>query len=282
MKILSTIKTVPLSYFVYSAFSAFGRRHDWQLPGMWFVLSMAELGREASAVRQTLYRMEQDGELATQKVGRIKRYSPSKFAASEIHVGTAKIFAPHTRQWDGAWTMVHLSLNAPAQRVARERIVALLAVEGFALLGADTYIHPHSRAEGLREALSERSRAHVVMLRGPLLEPVSTARLAELWNVQALATRYRRTYTRLKEVESSLANRELSDRDHFVLRYAVVFDYLGVAWDDPGLPAAVLPPEWPAENARTLAAALYERLLPGATRYAEQLLERCSPGTAHV
>ena len=277
---LSTIKEAPVSYFIYSSLSFFGPRHGGSLPGMWFVRALGEAGRDPAAVRQTLYRMEHERELIAQKIGRVKLYSASQYATAEIAAGTAKIFEAPNATWDRQWTFVHLRFRNPALRIERQRVAALLGVEGFAHLGGDVYVHPCAEEGALRTSLPARTRPHVIIVRGPLLDDAATPGIVELWNVNQLKDRYRRAQGRLQELEEALRRNPPTDRDAFLLRFAVVFEYLGVAWDDPRLPPEVLPKDWPAENARRLAARLYRRLLPGATRYAETLLAQESRAAA--
>lgn len=272
-RLLSTIKTAPVSYFVYSALSFFGPRHGGSLPGMWFVRALGEAGRDPAAVRQTLYRMERERELVTRKVGRVKLYSASQYARAEIAAGTAKIFDAPQARWDRQWTFVHLRFRNPTLRIERQRVTALLGVEGFAHLGGDVYVHPRTREGTLLKSLPARARPHVIIIRGPLLDDAATPGIVELWHVDRLKVRYHRMQAGLHELEKALRRNRATDRDAFLLRFAVVFEYLGVAWDDPRLPAEVLPRSWPGENARRIAARLYRRLLPGATRHAETMLE---------
>lgn len=273
---LSTIRKAPTSYFIYSSLSFFGRHRGGELPGMWFVTGLADVGRDVAAVRQTLYRMTADGELKTRSVGRTKLYRATSFASAEIDAGLAKLFQPAEHNWDGQWTMVYVNLHGSTQRAARERVVALLAVRGFALLGNDVYFHPRDVQRDLVDALSPAARPHVLIVRGALANPAATGTVIRRWNVPHLARRYRQTIAHLETLEQHCAS-DLSNRDAFVYRFAVVFDYLGVAWDDPGLPVEVLPSDWPGENARTLAARLYERLVEQATAYADELLEQTLP-----
>jgi phenylacetic acid degradation operon negative regulatory protein len=273
---LSTIENVPLSYFVYSSLSCFGPLADGELPGMWFVHALGEAGRDLSAIRQTLYRMEAEGELEARKVGRAKLYRASRYARGEIDAGLAKIFRPASPDWHGTWTMVNLSLHAPAQRVARERVVALLGVHGFAMLGGDTYLHPRDVGKVLVDALSAPDLRAVTILCGALVNEAATPAILARWRVPQLARRYRRTLVRLERIERARAA-GISDRDAFLLRFALVFDFLSVAWDDPGLPTAVLPDDWPGEITRGAAAELYGRLLEPASRFADQLLARTRP-----
>lgn len=269
---LSTISNVPASYFVYSSFSFFGIQRNGELPGAWFVRALGDAGRTEATVRQTLYRMEREEELTTRRVGRVKFYAPSAYALAEISAGSQKIFAPVAREWDGQWTLVHVGLRTPALAKHRERVVALLAVEGYARLDANTFAHPNAPVERLMNALDARARHGVTVVRGQLASVDTTATLVSHWRLGTLRQRYLRAISKLERLHR-IAQQRLSDRDAFLLRFAVVFDHLRVAWDDPGLPPELLAADWPAERARKLAADLYERLLPAAIRYADALLD---------
>ena len=129
-RVLSTIDEVPLSYFVYSAFSYYGSRRGGELSGAWLVRALGVAGREPAAVRQTLYRMEQHGELIGRKVSRTKYYRPSPFAQAEIEAGTAKLLHPSIVSWDGEWTVVHIHEIA-ADEFSLRRIQSVMQVEGF-------------------------------------------------------------------------------------------------------------------------------------------------------
>ncbi|MBX3174906.1 MAG: hypothetical protein KF709_10875 [Gemmatimonadaceae bacterium] len=276
--LLSGIARVPISYFVYSAFSYYGGRHGGQLPGSWFVRALTALGRNEDAVRQTLYRMEQDGELIGRRARRTKFYRPSAYARAEIDAGTEKLFAARDERWDGQWTFVHVGLRRPAVAKQRERVIALLAVEGFASVDANLYAHPRRAERRLYEALPAASRREVVILRGVPGNAESTAALTALWKVGELGRRYAKVEAQLQRLERTAARR-IDDADAFRWRFAVVFGFLGVAWDDPNVPGELLPPDWPGERARDLAARLYRKLLPGAVRYGDAIYAETEAST---
>lgn len=281
LTIMSTIKRVPISYFVYSSLSCFGRPLGGELPGMWFVRAIQEAGRDGAAIRQTLYRMEAEDEIVARKVGRTKLYRASRYASAEIDAGLSRILGSPPRTWNGRWTIVHLGFRgSAAHRVARERIVALLAVEGFVLLGGDAYIGLGDTGERVINALPVAVRQYVIVVAGPLMNTAAQASLLERWDVPALARRYRAVHARLMALDVRLRE-GTTDRDAFVFRFAVVFDYLQVAWDDPDLPAELLPGDWPGHDARAVAARLYRKLVPPATRYAFRLLRSSSPSHVH-
>src|SRR3954471_18923380 len=118
---VSTLDEAPVSWFVYSAFSLYGPHRHYRPPAKWIVHALGDAGRQEAAVRQTLYRMERDGELNTERVGRSKFYTAATYAIAEIEAGTAKILQPAPLEWDGNWTIVHIRLAA-SQRAHRERV----------------------------------------------------------------------------------------------------------------------------------------------------------------
>ena len=267
---VSSIERVPISYFVYSAFSFYGTRRGAELPGSWLVRAIESVGRNPDAIRQTLYRMEHDGELTARQVRRTKFYAPTSYARAEIEAGTEKIFEEPDDDWDGAWTFVHVGLRTPALARHRERVVALLAVEGFARLDANAFVHPRDVTTRLREALPAAVRRDVIVGRSPLAYPEAIAAVISRWPITSLERRYLKAERLLEGVRRTVQH-GVSDEESFRLRFAVVFDFLAVAWDDPGLPRAVLPKDWPATRVRKRTAELYARLLPAALRHADAL-----------
>lgn len=276
----SSIQRVPISYFVYSAFSYLAPRHGGELPGSWFVhaLTAPDIGRSEDAVRQTLYRMEREGEVETRRVGRAKLYAPSAYARAEIEAGSAKIFERAAERWDGRWTVVHVDLRTPQLALHRERVVALLAVEGFARLDANLFVHPRDVAGRLEAALSTTARRGVLIMRATMAEP-STQAVTARWRPAELARRYARVLRWLDGVQRRV-DAGIADAEAFRLRFDVVFTFLGVAWDDPRLPPELLPPEWPGDHARHAARRAYESLLPGAIRHGEHILQLVEPRPA--
>jgi phenylacetic acid degradation operon negative regulatory protein len=53
----------------------------------------------------------------------------------------------------------------------------------------------------------------------------------------------------------------------------MIHDYRRLLLRDPELPAELLPPLWPGEQARTLCRSLYGHLLPASEAYLDQQLQ---------
>jgi phenylacetic acid degradation operon negative regulatory protein len=260
----------PVSNYVYSSFSYFGSARGGELPGRWFVAALAEVGCDEAAVRQTLYRMERSGELLTRREGREKLYRPTGYAQGEITAGTGKIFDPPA-PWDGRWTLLHARFEKE-ERIHRERLQVLLQVEGFASAAPGLYIHPRPRGERVLAAVDPTVRDRVLVVRGDRIGPESDERfVARHWDVPALAQRYRETLHALGTIEGETAS-GCTDVEAFRRRFEIVLRFLRVAWDDPDLPTNLLPPDWPGNEARERAEALYRRFRPGALRFGDRVL----------
>jgi|GEM_PF-2428348 len=268
----------PVSNFVYSSLSFFGTVRGGELPGLWFVNALAEVGCDEAAVRRTLYRMEHSGELTSRREGREKFYAPTGYAQGEIVAGTEKIFSPPP-PWDGRWTVVHARFDGD-QRVHRDRLQTLLEVEGFAALAPGLYLHPRPRGKRILAAVDSSVRNQIFVMRGERQGRESDEQfIARHWGLPDLERRYRRAHAALVRIVRR-SQSGTSDVEAFRLRFEVVLRFLGVAWDDPDLPPSLLPDGWPGTAARETAAELYEHFLPGARRFGDAVLERIGHGEA--
>ncbi len=274
-EILSSLKSAPTSDFIYSSMSFFGRRQGGELPGTWFVNAIGSLGIEERAIRQTLFRMERNGSVLTRPVGRVKFYRPSLFTAAMLDAGIARLTERVSAEWDGTWTLVHFRIGEEDRRI-RDRVREVLLVEGFGALGPALYLHPRDRSTSLTAIAKELGLVdRVKVFRGARIAGMDSRRLAhELWDVSALAIRYGNFVRRFLPVVKAPASRWTTE-EAFALRFAFMFEFFRISWNDPALPPSLLPPGWPGEGARRLAGQLMKRLIPGAVRYAEEVMDRC-------
>jgi phenylacetic acid degradation operon negative regulatory protein len=276
-EILSTLPSAPTSDFVYSSLSAFGESRGGELPGSWFAGALGSLGIEEQAIRQTLFRLERRGALLTRRSGRVKFYRPSPSAAAVLQAGRARVSQRIPRRWDGLWTLVHFRIGEE-DRKARDGLRDVLLVEGFARLGPALYFHPRERTGRLltaarRLGLSDR----IFVFRGERIAGLDDRRLvAALWNPGEIVRRYRAFIARFLPVAKAPAGR-LTERQAFALRFAVMFEFFRISWDDPGLPLSLVPSDWPGEDARLLAWKLIRVLTPKARRYAESFFRKPRP-----
>lgn len=264
------VTDAPVSYSVYSAFSFYGSRRGGELPGTWLTAALGVLGHALPAIRQTLYRMERSDELVSRPVGRGKIYRLSTLALAEADAGLAKIMNTEPAPWDHQWTILRLRPGDDTSPV-RDRLREILRAEGFARLGAGLFLHPRDRSAGLLRAAREYDMAAALdVFRGPRVGgETDPAFAASLWHLDTLALQYQRFIERYRPAQPGL--RRMSPEAAFVMRFAMVFDYLETAWLDPDLPPDLLPVTWPGAEARRLAKRTYEALLLRAIAFADSL-----------
>lgn len=272
-EILSNLRTAPTSRFIYSSLSFYGP----ELSGSWFTRALTAIGIDETAVRQTLYRMERDGVLTARKVGRTKIYSPAPTSQAIIAAGTSKMLDEPEGEWDGAWTLVRFRFDNESREL-RDQIRDLLNTEGFAALGSGLYIHPRDRSARIAAL---RLGAAIQIFRGPRLHPeVDDRRFArELWDLDGIAERYREFIDRF----GGLARRtRWKPADAAAMRFATVFAFLEVAWDDPELPAELLPARWPGHRARAIVRELYTSLAPQAREFGAAITRSTAAGSSRA
>jgi phenylacetic acid degradation operon negative regulatory protein len=265
-----TLARARASELVYSSLSFYARRRGGELGGVWIVDALAELGVESATTRKTLWRMERDGELVSRRAGRAKRYRATPLAWAEIESGTDKILRPLARTWDGRWTVVSYAFEA-RERVARERVRAVLAAEGFGAIGPGVFVHPRDRGGRIVVAADAQGMGdRLAAFRGRRLTAGTDADFARsVWELREPARRYRCFLEGYRPLARRA--RSLPPPTAFALRFAVVLDYLRAAWSDPELPPALLPRDWPGPEARTLARDLYRALLPAALAHGDAI-----------
>ena len=272
---LSTIKSYPVSYAVYSSLSFFGPSAGDELPGRWFVAALGRVGHDAAAVRQTLWRMEQSGELAGRSAGRQRFYRFTPLARAEARLGLARIMEPLAEGWDGTWTIVHLRFGT-GQRTARERVIAALHAAGFRSPMPGVFLHPRDHRGDIDALAQETGHDRVLVFRGKRIGgPDDGAFARSLWDLDGLDRRYRAFRSTWS---GDARRRQWRSEEAFAARFALVFSYLDIAWHDPELPATLLPARWPGGQARAIARDLYRRLQPGALQLSEAVLSRSRSG----
>jgi phenylacetic acid degradation operon negative regulatory protein len=269
--ILSSIQSAKTSDFIYSSLSFMRRVYSGPLPGSWFVEALAPLGLTESAVRQTLYRMERSGALLTERSGRTKLYGPSATSRAVMNTARARMRREPEATWDGAWTIVHFRFPGEESQ-ARDRLREVLMVEGFGTLDPGLYLHPADRIARTAAAARELGvQDHMVVFRGPQHPRGQERRLVhELWDLAALRSRYAAFLGRFSGVRAD----RLNPQQAFGVRFAAMFEFFRITWDDPDLPLDLLADDWPGEQARLFHLDLVEALRQPAMAYAVSVREK--------
>lgn len=255
---------------IYSAFGYYGARRAYQLPGRWLVTALGDLGFPEMTVRQALFRMVRSGELTTRMQGRNKFYRPAPEATPEVHAASDRMHRADWSRWDGQWTIVYLTATV-GQGNERERLHDFLYDEGFAWIGPGVFLHPRDRVASITAGARNLDLAHgIEMFRARRVASDHREFAARHWDLAGLHKQYEHFIREYAALESAAPG--LPDRVAFVLRFALAFEFLKIAWRDPELPSRLLPAQWSGGRAQELVLALDQALLPAATAHADALM----------
>lgn len=233
-----------------------------QAPIAAVVRMLAPLGVQAPAVRTAVSRMVRQGWLTAVRLPAGPGYALTPRAVRRLDEAAERIYRTARQDWDGTWHL--LVVTPPTGRSDRERLHAQLQFLGYAGIGGATWLSPRPAPEldgSLAEASARAERftaAH---------DGDSQALIARAWDLDGLA----RAYTRFLD-EAVVPAVGCSDEEAFAARSALVHDWRKFLFVDPGLPAALLPPDWPGTKAAAWFDAEADRLLPAARRFVDGCL----------
>jgi phenylacetic acid degradation operon negative regulatory protein len=231
------------------------------------------LGIRAPAVRTAISRMVAQGwlepvEIAAGDGPAAPGYAVTERARLRLDQAGARIYRTGSTAWDGRW---HLRVLTPiADRSRRERVRSQLRFLGLAPVSDSTWISPHPSVE-VDRLLAEEGLVAVSLSTtdiGPtdvLLDAFDVAGLADAYDVWLLEA------ARLVD-GTGAASRAADDVAAFVVRSRLLHSWRKFLFRDPGLPAALLPRDWPGRRAAAFFDEHAARLLPAATRFIDQCL----------
>lgn len=208
---------------------------------------------EPGAVRTAMSRLAADHWVLREREGRNSFYRLAEEGRHAFDLATRRIYAAGPPAWDGRWIVaVSPSAGEGARRSDRDRTMRDL---GFVPTGTDSWIKPHTEAGDPATGLPS----------GLLVIAGEAQRIPEgvtrLWSLDGCAAGYRTLCADLSPLARALAGgAALSPLDATAARILVNHGWRRLVLRDPGLPAALLPQDWPGEEARALVRDLYARL----------------------
>lgn len=231
----------------------------------------APLGIGERPVRTGVYRLSQQGWLASRMGGRRAYYALTRPGLEKFHDAQRRIYAVEPVAWDGEWQLVRLSSDLAAAR--RPTLRRELGWLGFGQIGPSLFAHPSGRTPALARTLARhRLGARSLVFHARLADFVSPEHVRKLvataWELDALNRdygRFRRTFG--PAAEALQGGLEIGDEDAFILRILLIHDYRRLLLKDPVLPEPLLPADWQGGAARDLTVAVYRHVAAAADRH---------------
>jgi phenylacetic acid degradation operon negative regulatory protein len=244
------------------------RRRGDQAPVSALIRLLEPVGIAEPAVRTAISRMTAQGWLEPARVQEAPGYRASARAIERLSEAAARIYRRAPEPWDGRWRLVFL--DAPRLRGERERLRRELTYLGYAEHAPGVWLCPFDRPE-VSEVVSRAggSARHAVAVE---LDPDPVG----AWDLSGLAASYAawpRFADRLVNDEPPGAF-DAADQDEqaFAARFRLVHEWRTWLFDDPGLPAQLLPDDWPGVRAAEVFTSEAARLKPAADRFVGRCL----------
>ena len=226
--------------------------------------ALALLEFEERASRQAIARTAAAGWLSRGRSGRRVRWQLTPVGREHLTAARRRLFAPGPeRDWDGDWLVLLVTIPEN-QRKLRHRLRTALEWEGFGSPRPDIWLSPHPThaAEARQVIRSLGPGLQATMMHARLDDPSERHRLvAQAWDVSKLDARYRAFTSLWAEADPG------SPGEAFIQRMHLVYQWRLLMLADPGLPPALLPPDWSGERARLLMLDRHASWQPLATKW---------------
>ena len=196
-----------------------------------------------SSVRQALMRLKSRGFLAAERRSGDAGYALTEAGVHDLETGDRRIFRHGQAGEDDGWVLAVFSVPE-TDRHLRHRLRTELSWLGFGTVSAGVWIAPGPMAGSSRDLLAAAGLDRYVTWFQA--RHVGVVDVAAWWDLSGLERQYAEFLSRWRSAD---IDGQPTDERAFA-RYLRLID----AWRlfprlDPGLPASLLPAEWPARQA---------------------------------
>ncbi len=219
----------------------------------------------AAATRTAVSRMVREGWLSAAEKDGVRGYAATPRARHRLGSAGQRIYA-EPEPWDGNWHVV--VVDHSTDRSVRARTKASMQYLGYAALAVDTWVAAR-RSDDLTETIGTRHREFEASFGGD-----ARSLAADLWDLPTLALEHQRYLAWLADVTADLPAAP-SDREAYAIRARVVHEWRKFLFTDPGLPAAVLPADWPGQASAARFRSVAAELRAGAEAYVDRSIRSC-------
>jgi phenylacetic acid degradation operon negative regulatory protein len=245
---------------------------------------LAEFGISAASSRSALSRLAKRGIIELRRDGRRTAYAVRDDFLESAEARATRIlrFGAGTnavaKSWDGEFTLVAFSLPNE-QRRERELLRSYLRGKAFAPIHDGLWAAVGIDLESLRKELSSLELSGVSVFSASLLFPDGANARRELvdWPLERLGEGYAALVSEFAPFVPRAEAGDLTAAEAFVVRTRLMDSWRSLVRLDPDLPDALLPPQWPRDEARRIFRTLYDTLGALAALRCSQIVLRHDP-----
>ncbi|MGW0084095.1 PaaX family transcriptional regulator [Streptomyces sp. NPDC003393] len=247
---------------IVTLYGAYGRFAPGPVPVAELIRLLAAVGVDAPSVRSSVSRLKRRGLLVPARTEQgAAGYELSAEARQLLEDGDRRIYvtAPPA---DEGWVLAVFSVPE-SERNKRHVLRSRLAGLGFGTAAPGVWIAPARLYEETRHTLRRlRLDAYVDFFRGEHLGFAPTAEaVGRWWDLAAIAKQHEAFLGRHARVLSAWERRADTPPEEAYRDYLLALDsWRHLPYVDPGLPARLLPADWPGVRSAAVFRGLHERL----------------------
>jgi phenylacetic acid degradation operon negative regulatory protein len=213
---------------------------------------------EPGALRTALSRLASDGWVTRERDGRNSYYRLADRGRHSFDLATRRIYAAGHPAWKGGWTVM---IAAPGNGGAAAHASQLLDA-GFVQVAPGTFLRPDTAAAPDPGPAPEA----MLVLRATAAQ--FPADISAYWKLDALAVSYRTFIGAFAPLGEALeTTSQLRPLDAMAARTLLIHEWRRIVLHDPALPDALLPSDWPGNDARMLARRIYGAVVGPSERW---------------
>lgn len=242
------------------------------LPTGALLAGLADLGVKEPAARAALARLVSQGLLETTRVGRRTAHTLSVQGDAVVRDEGEWLatFGCREAAWDGLWSVIVFTVPE-AVRSQRHEARSRLRWLGYAPLYDGVWVSPVDSLVAAERALAEAGVSDVTTSRAALRMSDQAGPL-RAWDVETVRQGYTEFLGRARAVDLGA-----SPREALVERAGLMLAWQTFRQSDPDHPTEILPADWPRRTARSVFAAVYNRLGAAAEERMRNHLDRIAP-----
>ncbi|MFC5213608.1 PaaX family transcriptional regulator C-terminal domain-containing protein [Streptomyces coerulescens] len=255
---------------IVTLYGAYGRHMPGPVPVAELIRLLAAVGVDAPSVRSSVSRLKRRGLLLPARTAQgAAGYELSPDARQLLHDGDRRIYTAAPPDDEG-WVLAVFSVPE-SERQKRHVLRSRLAGLGFGTAAPGVWIAPAQLYEEARHTLQRlRLEEYVDFFRGEHLGfTPTTEAVARWWDLAAIAKEHDAFLDRHEPVLHAWERRADTPLEEAYRDYLLALDsWRHLPYTDPGLPARLLPADWPGARSAAVFRGLHERLRDAGATYA--------------